>query len=227
MKMRLASLSLAVMALVVSSVFGEPVAKPDAEAEWRPLFNGEDLEGWDHIGPGQFVVEDGLLKTEGGMGLLYFAGEKFGDCDLRVVFKTTKKADNSGVYVRIAEKPDDPWYAVHHGYEVQIIDGDNPFRRTGSVYSFAEAKSKTSKPPGEWNTLEITLDGNLIHTKLNGEQVADFDPSGPVPKLNERGGMGDPEPGPRPEAGYLGLQNHDDKSVVYFKEVSVRPTKRK
>ena len=29
--------------------------------------------------------------------------------------------------------------------------------------------------------------------------------------------------GPRPEAGYLGLQNHDKDSVVFFKEVSVRP----
>lgn len=217
------SLPLIAAALIAWPLFAEPVAKPETGAEWRPLFNGQDLEGWEHIGPGKFVVEDGLLKTQGGMGLLWFAGEKFGDCDLRVVFKTTKKSDNSGVYVRIEDQPDDPWYAVHHGYEVQIIDGDNPFRRTGSVYSFAEAKSKTSKPPGEWNTLEISLDGNLIHTKLNGEVVADFDPAGPAPKLNKRGGMGDPEPGPRPESGYLGLQNHDEDSVVYFKEVSVRP----
>lgn len=214
-------------AILLASFTTTQAAEPAADDDWRPLFNGRDLEGWEHIGPGEFVVEDGLLKTQGGMGLLWYAGEKFGNCDLRVVFKTTKKADNSGVYVRIAEPPDDPWFAVHHGYEVQIIDGDNPFRRTGSVYSFAEAKSKSSKPPGEWNTLEISLDGKLIHTKLNGEAVADFDPAGPVPKLNERGGMGDPEPGPRPEAGYLGLQNHDEDSVVYFQEVSVRPKAKK
>jgi hypothetical protein len=34
--------------------------------------------------------------------------------------------------------------------------------------------------------------------------------------------MGDPEPGPRPEAGYIGLQNHDEDSTVYFKEVAVK-----
>jgi hypothetical protein len=211
--------------LLLAALLAIPAALPAAEpseGDWTPLFNGENLDGWEHVGPGKFVVEDGLMKTEGGMGLLWFAGEKFGDCTIRVVFKTTKRADNSGVYIRIADKPDDPWFAVHHGYEVQIIDGDQPLRMTGSVYSFAPAKAKPSKPSGEWNTLEITLDGNLVHTKLNGEDVADFNPADPVPKLNPRGGMGDPEPGPRPEAGYLGLQNHDEDSTVYFKEVAVR-----
>ena len=33
------------------------------------LFNGNDLKGWEHIGPGRFVIEDNLLKSEGGMGL--------------------------------------------------------------------------------------------------------------------------------------------------------------
>ncbi len=214
-------------ALFAIGVFlSTPIAQAEpADGEWQQLFNGQDLEGWEHIGPGKFVVEDGVMKTDGGMGLLWYAPEKLGDCVIRVVFKTTKKSDNSGVYIRIADKPDDPWYAVHHGYEVQIIDGDQPLRMTGSVYSFSPAKGKLSKPPGEWNTLEITLDGNLVHTELNGEAVADFDPSGPVPKLNPRGGMGDPEPGPRPEAGYLGLQNHDDDSVVYFKEVAVKKGK--
>jgi len=213
--------SLAALLVCFATLFA-PATLFAEEGEWRQLFNGENLDGWEHVGPGKFVIEDGALKTEGGMGLLWFASEKFGDCTIRVVFKTTKRRDNSGVYIRIADKPDDPWYAVHHGYEVQIIDGDQPLRMTGSIYSFAPAKAKPSKPSGEWNTLEITLDGNLVHTKLNGEAVADFNPADPVPKLNPRGGMGDPEPGPRPEAGYIGLQNHDEDSTVYFKEVAVK-----
>ena len=38
--------------------------------EWRQLFNGKDLTGWKHVGPGGDTVEDGLIKTHGGMGLL-------------------------------------------------------------------------------------------------------------------------------------------------------------
>jgi hypothetical protein len=31
----------------------------------------------------------------------------------------------------------------------------------------------------------------------------------------------EPVRGPRPDTGYIGLQNHDQNSTVYFKEVSV------
>jgi hypothetical protein len=36
-------------------------------ADWTPLFNGKNLDGWEMVGPGRFVVQDGLMKTEGGM----------------------------------------------------------------------------------------------------------------------------------------------------------------
>ena len=35
----------------------------------------------------------------------------------------------------------------------------------------------------------------------------------------------EPERGPRPRSGYIGLQNHDDQQRVHFKEVSVAPLK--
>ena len=37
--------------------------------EWRQLFNGKDLTGWKHAGPGYMSVENGLLRGHGGMGL--------------------------------------------------------------------------------------------------------------------------------------------------------------
>lgn len=36
--------------------------------EWRQLFNHRDMTGWKMVGPGRFVVEDGMLKTEGSIG---------------------------------------------------------------------------------------------------------------------------------------------------------------
>ncbi|HVX12105.1 MAG TPA: DUF1080 domain-containing protein [Pirellulales bacterium] len=220
----------AVSAVILSwFAIGAPLAAAEADeaavTRAKALFDGKSLDGWEHIGPGRFVLEEGLLKTEGGMGLLWYKKQKLGDCVLRVVYKTTRQQDNSGVYVRIAEEPRDPWYAVHYGYEIQIADAEegSPYRVSGSVYSFAKAAARPTKPAGEWNVLEVTLRGDRIRTSLNGVQVADFNPADPVPELSPRGGMGDPEPGPRPKAGYIGLQNHDDKCVVYFKEVSVSP----
>ncbi len=45
---------------------------PAKQLGWQQLFDGHDLKGWKHVGPGGFTVEHGLLKTQGGMGLLYW-----------------------------------------------------------------------------------------------------------------------------------------------------------
>ncbi len=63
------------------------IAAAPQKSEWKPLFNGKDLTGWKHVGPGGDTVEDGLIKTRGGMGLLYWTGGKVGNCRIRVVFK--------------------------------------------------------------------------------------------------------------------------------------------
>ena len=42
------------------------------------------------------VLQDGFIRTEGGMGLLWYTKEKFGDCVIRVVYKTGSKAGEFG-----------------------------------------------------------------------------------------------------------------------------------
>ncbi len=190
-----------------------------AIAQWKPLFNGKDASGWKHVGPGSFAVEDGMLKTVGGMGLLYFEREKFGNATVRVVFKTSADKDNAGVVIRLPEPPGDAWYGVHNGYEVQIDGGGDEWHCTGAIYSLSKVSERTQKPTGEWNTMDITLDGAVTRITLNGEVVNVFDPSKPVP---ERKQWFEPVRGPRPDSGYIGLQNHDARSTVWFKEISVR-----
>ncbi len=216
-RLRAATLS---AACLVSLGFASD-AKP--RADWRPVFDGKSLDGWQHLGPGKMVLENDLIRTEGGMGLLWYTKEKFGNCEIRVVYKTTHKSSNSGVFIRIAEKPKDEWYAVHHGYEVQICDGGpDAFHSTGAIYSLSKTSANPAKV-GEWNTMVITLKGDLVSVSVNGETINEFDPKKPVP---ERTKDYEPERGPRPESGYIGLQNHDDNapgSEVLFKEVSVKP----
>jgi hypothetical protein len=199
-----------------------PAADDPTDKDWKVLFDGTSLDGWEHVGPGEFVLEDGVLRTEGGMGLLWYTKEKFGNCVIRVEYRTESKDSNSGVFIRFPERPKDEWYSVHHGYEVQICDSADPFHRTGAVYSLSKADKEPGKV-GEWNTLEIALKGDLVVVSVNGEEVDEFDPKGPVP---ERTKDYEPERGPRPESGYIGLQNHDEGSHVYFRAVKVRPLKR-
>ena len=212
--------------LCIAWLLGVPAAAEDA---WRPLFNGKDLDGWEHVGPGSFEIEDGQLKTAGGMGLLCYTREKFGNVVLRVVYKTSHPEDNSGIFIRIAEPPPDPWYAVHHGYEVQILERppqgmpDDPFHTTGAIYSLSKAVAHAGKPTGEWNTMEITLRGPDTLVTLNGVEVNHYREGQPVPPRQRQY---EPERGPRPDSGYIGLQNHHADAEVYFKEVSVRPLKK-
>lgn len=187
-------------------------------AERKQLFNGHDLTGWRMTGPGRFVIEDGALKTEGGMGLLVYDGEAFGDATIRVVFKVGGGRGNSGVFIRLPEKARDPWYGVHNGYEVQIDAEGDEWHATGALYSLAKTVKGNQRPNGEWNTMEIRLRGQVTTVFLNGVQVNEFRGDQPVP---ERKQWYEPVRGPRPDSGYIGLQNHDANSIVYFKEVSV------
>lgn len=199
----------------------------DSTPQWKSLFNGTDLTGWNHVGPGFMTVEDGLIQTHGGMGLLYYTGEKFGNCKIRVVYRMRDENNNSGIFIRIPVEPREEWMPVHYGYEVQIdnhpeLSDEFEYHSTGMLYSFTKPLATAWKPGPEWNTLEITLDGNRTIVELNGVKVTDYKEGDPVPPRKF-----DFEPliGTRPEFGYIGLQNHSEQDVVFFKEVSVIPLK--
>ncbi len=139
---------------------------------------------------------------------------------VKVVFKTEGARANSGVVIRLPEPPPDPWYGVHNGYEVQIDAAGDEWHSTGAIYSLSKVSSREQKPSGEWNTMEIELRGPLTVISVNGKKVNEFREGQPVP---ERKMWYEPVRGPRGDSGYIGLQNHDARSTVYFKEVSVRP----
>jgi len=54
---------------------------------------------------------------------------------------------------------------------------------------------------------------------VNGKKVTHYAEGQPVP-LEKR--WFEPDRGLRPDKGYIGIQNHDKESIVYFKEISVR-----
>jgi 3-keto-disaccharide hydrolase len=194
-------------------------------SDWEQLFNGKDLNGWKHVGPGGMTVEDGLIRTHGGMGLLYWTRGKVGNCVLRVVYKMRDHNDNSGVFVRIPAVPSDAWMPVHFGYEVQIDNDpekseEDEYHVTGTLYSLTKPMARPGKPGPEWNTMEITLDGSRTVVLLNGVKITDYTEGEPVP---EKKFDFEPERGPRPIEGYFGLQNHSDNDIVFFKEVAIRP----
>src|SRR5690349_7128663 len=80
------------------------------------LFNGKDLSGWSRIPrhedapagqkPG-FKIEDGLLISlpDSPEDDLWYTREKIGNATLRITYKVSDKTANSGVFIRIPDKP--------------------------------------------------------------------------------------------------------------------------
>src|SRR3954467_7904604 len=139
-----------------------------ATAAPKQLFNGRDTFGWARIPrhedppadqqPG-FKVEDGLLISlpDAPEDDLWYTAEKIGNATLRIVYKVSAKSANSGVFIRIPDKPKSEDDAINKGIEVQIDDSGDDYHCTGVLYSMTKAKARPSKPAGEWNTLEIRM----------------------------------------------------------------------
>lgn len=191
-------------------VWAAEAPRPDSEGRYH-LLTGErsGLErNWSMAGPGGFRCEQGEIVAYGGMGLFWYHQRRFRDFTLELEFMTTRKEDNSGVFVRFMKPSDDPWYAVRHGHEIQICDTAGPKQRTGSVYSYADAEKgpEASFGPGKWNRYEITVRGDEYTVVLNGKQILQWT------SPSDRHGR----------EGYIGLQNHDDSSPVRYRNITVR-----
>lgn len=132
---------------------------------------------------------------------------------------------NSGIFIRVPLEPREEWMPVHYGYEVQIdnkpeLSDEDDYHYTGTLYSFTKPLAKPAKPGPEWNTTEITLDGPHTIVYVNGVKVTDYREGDPVP---ERKFDFEPYRGLRPDMGYIGIQNHGEKDIVFFKEIAVKP----
>ena len=184
-----------------------------------PLFNGRDLSGWVQVLDSDWTVEDGtLLSRQNPQGRLqgesWLISERdYRDFILRLKFRITP-GGNSGVFVRdplpVAERSraanggQPPWEA---GYEVNI-NSDEPNYPTGSVWAIAKGPPGLEKK-GEWNGLEIKLQGNRIWTWVNGQPAI----------------QGHELP-PRAEKGAIGFQRHGTPAyrdkLIEIKDVEIR-----
>ena len=68
----------------------------------------------------------------------------------------------------------------------------------------------------EWFTLYINVQGKHVITKINDKTVVDYtEPEGAVAPKNH--------PGRLISSGTFALQGHDPKSIVFYKDIMVKP----
>jgi len=181
----------------------------EEQMKCKPAFNGKDLEGWTKIEGGDWAVENGILIGRNGInwstdpdktGSWLSTKKEYGNFRLELQFMINQ-GGNSGVFFR-SKHTRNPAFT---GYEMQIHDshGRPPSKGgPGSLYDLAAPEKNLIRPAGMWNSATITAQGNKIRVEMNGEKILETE--------NRRSAKG-----------YIGLQNHDDKSVVRFKNIRI------
>lgn len=183
---------------------------------WISLFNGKTLDGWKASEkPGTFSVEDGAIKVAGPRSHLYYEGPVMNHDFKNFEFKAkvmTRPGSNSGIYFHTAYQdrgfPD-------KGFEVQVNNSHSDWKRTGGLYDIKDTKEVYVKD-NVWFTEYIKVEGKHVITKINDIVVTDWtQPDGFVPPEGH--------PGRIISSGTFCLQGHDPKSVIFFKDIMVKP----
>jgi hypothetical protein len=200
------------------------MANPAESAPWTPdnsmlseqeradgfvsLFDGKTLDGWWFYGKNTngFAVEDGAIVWKAIGGEALYSRERYDNFILRLEWKINENG-NSGIYLRAPRAG----RQSKTGMEFQLQgDYGKPVddQTTGSIYVVVPPKLNASKPCGEWNDLEIMLNGPVMKASLNGQAIQDLN-------IDEN-----PELKKRLKRGFIGLQDH--ARFVAFKNIRVK-----
>lgn len=183
---------------------------------WISLFNGKSLAGW-KVGANAatFRAVSGMIIVHGKTAHLFYDGP-VNDHDFKnFEFKAdvmTHKGANSGIYFHSVFQ-ERSWPLK--GYEVQVNNSHGDWRRTGSLYGINDVKEVWVKDE-EWFTEYISVQGKRVLIKINDRTVVDYT----EPDNLQRTG-GDAQR--FISSGTFALQGHDPNSVVYFKNIMVKP----
>ena len=195
----------------------DPALQADSDG-WYTLFDGKSLDGWKFSDePGTFSVNDGMIVVHGKRSHLYYVGPVQNHNFKNFEFKAdvmTEPGSNSGIYFHTAFQQEG-W--PEKGYEVQVNNSHGDWRRTSSLWAVSDVKEVPTKD-NEWFNMHIIVQGKHIVVKLNGETTVDFT----EPENVNYEGM----PGRRISSGTFCLQGHDPKSIVYYKNIKVKPLTR-
>ena len=186
--------------------------------KWISLFDGKSFNGW-KMGenPGTFSIEDGSIKVAGPRSHLYYDGPVMNHDFKNFEFKAqvmTKPGSNSGIYFHTTfqEKgfPD-------KGFEVQVNNSHTDWKRSGGLYDIKDTREVYVKDD-VWYTEYIRVEGKHVIVKINDQVVTDWtQPDDFVPAKNHLNRI--------IASGTFALQGHDPKSIVYYKDIMVRPLK--
>lgn len=183
---------------------------------WIPLWDGKTFDGWKvNENSNSFAIKDGVIKIDGPRAHLFYVGEVMDHDFKNFEFKAqvmTEPGANSGIFFH-TKFQEDGW--PDKGYEVQVNQTHSDWRKTGSLYSFDDVKEVHVKD-NEWYTEHIIVQGDKVTVKINGKTVVEYVESEDKNRPENAGEK-------KIDRGTFALQAHDPKSVIYIKDIMVKP----
>jgi hypothetical protein len=214
-------------------------ATPVPDDGFTLLFDGSNTDKWrmstinnqpGRDNPGRFLVVDGALEALPGtdIGLYWYTEPTPADFVLKLEWLSRREDDNSGIFLRFPH-PESKGYnntafvGVDFGFEVQIDQLAAPdgaaIHKTGAIYSFAGPINPDAvpvRPPGQWNTYEICVQGQAYSVHLNGVPITHFTFVAGSDVLHPERGLPTTAHTPR----YIGLQTHTGR--VAFRHIQLK-----
>jgi hypothetical protein len=205
---------------------------------WEVLFDGTSMDAWKGYRmaevPSPWKLEDGAMvfypPANGPEGESYnlVSRKSYSNFVLSLEWKISE-GGNSGIFWGIVE---DAKYGQPYetGPEIQVLDNERhpdaangDTHQAGALYDMVAPQSDVTKPAGEWNLCEITVDykAEMGKVVLNGTEILSFplgnetwDAMVEESKFKGWEGFG------KSRTGKIGLQDHGD--IVAYRNIKIK-----
>lgn len=168
-----------------AEVVGASQIPDPTEDGWKPLFNGENLEGWTQKnGTANYKVEEGVVVGRTAVGSpnsFLCTTSDYKNFELTFEVKVDNGL-NSGVQIRSQSTPEFNDGRVHGPQvEIESLDGQGQ-GDSGYIYSEGTGRGwlSTERPiqnafqNDQWNRYHVRAVGDRIQTWVNGQKIADL-----------------------------------------------------
>jgi hypothetical protein len=186
-----------------------------ADPDWKPLFNGKDLDGWVATGSAVWRAVDGVIAG-GQEGDPKRAGvlatrELYQDFELSLEFLIDEHGKyNSGIYIR-----NDPGSTGQATYQINIgrgaageYCGGVVIRKNRGIEWLSKGDEQDAiRKPMAWNVLRILARGPRLVVDLNGVNIADVVDPAPPPRRLQKGVIALQTYGAEGHAGFVKFRN--------------------
>jgi hypothetical protein len=190
-----------------------PVFAADEEAGFQSLMDGKTFAGWKSAteNTNTWKIEEGAFVANGERCHLFYVGDEkpFKNFHLKVDVMTGPSS-NGGIYFHTKYQADG-W--PKGGFECQVNNTHSDWKKTGSLYDVANT-GLTAAQDNKWWTQEIIVEGNKVTVKVDGQTVLQY--------IQPRGAEAGSDFGRKLGEGTFGLQGHDPKSVIRYKNIRVK-----